>query len=282
MAKRRWLVVLLTIVLGMFFGAMAQAEEREPLRLGILPYNSTLALIRTHQPLRRYLQVQLGRPVELFTAPDYLTFLRENLAGNYDLTIIPPHFGMLAIDKGYVPLLHYKTRLEPLLVLRKGESVADLNALKGKQIAMAQRYSFVAIVTMQVLADKGLQPGRDYRLIEKPTHGAAIAAVALGEVDAGVTTNTLLGQVPEDIRQRVVGQSLGIRLPHVLTMVHKRVGNADIARIKAALLAFPTTEEGRVFFAETGYQGYEDISKDETKAFQPYVTILKQMLDKEE
>lgn len=277
-----WLRGICGMLVGLVFSAgLVQAEELPPLRLGILPYNSTLALIKTHQPLRRHLQGELGRPVELFTAPDYLSFLRENLAGTYDITIIPPHFGVLAMDKGYLPLLHYKTRLEPLLVLRQGDtSINGLAGLKGKQVAMAQRYAFVAIVAMKALAEKGLQAGRDYRLIEKPTHGAAIAAVALGEVDAGVTTNTLLGQVPEDIRRQVVGQSLGIRLPHVLTMVHSRLGDRDIARIKAALLSFAASAEGRVFFAETGYQSYEEISRDEMKVFQPYVTILKQMLDK--
>jgi phosphonate transport system substrate-binding protein len=261
---------------------LAAEETLPPLRLGILPYNSTLALIKTHQPLRQHLQAKLGRQVELFTAPDYLSFLRENLAASYDIMITPPHFGMLAIDKGYVPLLHYTTRLEPLLVLRSGDKLASLDALRGKKIAMAQRFSFVAIIAMRILADKGLQVGRDYQLVEKPTHGAAIAAVALGEVEVAVTTNTLLGQVPPDIRERVQGLSMGIRLPHVLTMVHKRLGAAEIARVKAALLSFPASPEGQAFFHETGYQGYEEVSRDEIKAFQPYVTILKQMLEKSE
>lgn len=267
--------------LGAATGLRAE-EALPPLRLGILPYNSTLALIKTHQPLRLYLQAKLGRPVDLFTAPDYLSFLHENLAASYDIMITPPHFGMLAIDKGYVPLLHYTTRLEPLLVLRSGDKLASLDALRGKKIAMAQRFSFVAIVAMRILADKGLQVGRDYQLVEKPTHGAAIAAVALGEVDIAITTNTLLGQVPPDIRDRVQSLSMGIRLPHVLTMVHKRLGTAEIARVKAALLSFPSSPEGQAFFHETGYQGYEEVSRDEIKAFQPYVTILKQMLEKTE
>ncbi len=281
MAKWRTFVLVLMAACAWLSTDLAQGEELPPLRLGILPYNSTLALIKTHQPLRRHLQSELGRPVELFTAPDYLTFLRENLAGAYDITIIPPHFGVLAMDKGYLPLLHYKTRLEPLLVVRQGDTgITGPAGLKGKQLAMAQRFSFVAIVAMKAFAEKDVLAGRDYRLIEKPTHGAAIAAVALGEVDAAITTNTLLGQVPEDIRRRVVGQSLGIRLPHVLTMAHSRLGNAEVARIRAALLSFPSTADGRAFFAETGYQGYEEISREEMKLFQPYVAILKQMLEK--
>lgn len=267
--------------LGATSGLSAE-EALPPLRLGILPYNSTLALIKTHQPLRQHLQAKLGRPVELFTAPDYLSFLRENLAASYDIMITPPHFGMLAVDKGYLPLLHYTTRLEPLIVLRSGDKLAGLDGLRGKKIAMAQRFSFVAIVAMRILADKGLQVGRDYQLVEKPTHGAAIAAVALGEVDVAVTTNTLLGQVPPDIRDRVQGLSMGIRLPHVLTMVHSRLGTAEVAKVKAALLSFPASPEGQAFFRETGYQGYEEVTRDEMKIFQTYVAPLKQMLEKTE
>ena len=70
----------------LLLSALALAEQ-PALRLGIMPFNSTLALIKTHQPLRQHLEAALGRPVEIFTAADYAAFHRDSLAGNFDLLI---------------------------------------------------------------------------------------------------------------------------------------------------------------------------------------------------
>jgi phosphonate transport system substrate-binding protein len=46
-----------------------------------MPFNSTLALIKTHQPLRLHLEAALKRPVEIYTSADYAAFHRDSLAG---------------------------------------------------------------------------------------------------------------------------------------------------------------------------------------------------------
>lgn len=270
-----WPGLLLAALL--FVGGTAWSEQA-PLRLGILPYNSTLALMKTHQPLRQFLQNRLGRPVEIFTAADYQSFLREQLQGNYDLMITPPHFAVMAMDKGYLPLVHYRARLEPILALRKDDPTVDLKGMQGRRIAMANRIAFATIVGLKVLGDNGLKPDRDFVVVERPTHGAAIAAVAVGDADGAITTTTLLGQVPEDILRNVRFISFGVSLPHVVTMGHKRLGDAELKRIKEALLAFASSAEGQAFFKETSYLGYVELSPAELSLFKPYVAPLKQLL----
>ena len=256
-----------------------RAEPAAPLRLGILPFNSTLALMKTHQPLRLFLQNYLGRPVEIYTAPDYQTYLREQLQGNYDVMITAPHFALMAVDKGYVPLLRYKAKLELILALRNEDNTAGPKDMKGRRIAMANPFAFVSIAGLKWLAESGMRPGRDFTVVEKPTHGAAIAAVAVGDADGAITTTTLLGQLPEDIRKRVRYISTGIRLPHVVTMGHQRLGEAELRRIRQALLAFAAAPEGQAFFKETAYIGFEDSTLDDLAQYKPYVNVLRQMLE---
>ena len=276
-----WPSLVLAVLLLAGFPALAQQQPQElaPLRFGILPFNSTLALIKTHQPLRQFLQARLGRPVEIFTAPDYQTFLREQLQGNYDLMITAPHFALMALDKGYVPLYHYQARLEPIMVVRKEDPATDPKGLQGRRIAMANRVAFASIAGLKWLADKNMKPGQDFTILDKPTHGAAIAAVAVGDADGAITTTTLLGQVPDDIRQRLRYFSSGIRLPHVVTMAHKRLGDVEIRRIKEALLAFAAAPEGQAFFKETSYIGFEELTPDELATFKPYLAPLKQLME---
>jgi len=279
--KPYWLGLCLALwwLIGGSAWGQAGGPEQAPLRFGILPFNSTLALIKTHQPLRQFLQARLGRPVEIFTAPDYQTYLREQLQGNYDLMITAPHFALMAMEKGYVPLYHYQARLEPIMVVRKDDPANDPKGLQGRRIAMANRVAFASIAGLRWLADKGMKPEQDFSVIEKPTHGAAIAAVAVGDADGAITTTTLLGQVPEDIRQRLRYISSGIRLPHVVTMAHKRLGDKEIQRVKEALMAFSSSPEGQAFFKETSYIGYEDLKADELAVYKPYLAALKQLME---
>lgn len=258
---------------------IALATAGEPaLRLGILPFNSTLALIKTHQPLRQHLEASLGRTVEIFTSADYAAFLRDSLSGNFDLLITGPHFGVMCIEHGYVPLFHYKASLKPVFVVRADAGIKDVHALKGKRIGLSNRLSVSSIVGLKWLADQGLQAGRDFEVLERTTHGAAIAAVAVGDLDAALTTYTPLKQVPPDIRAKVSELPTTVQMPHLMTLVHQRLGARLIEQVRDALRAFQATPEGQVFFRDTGYQGYETVEPHDIKALQPYVPVVKQML----
>jgi len=256
--------------------ALAQ-QESAPLRLAVHPYASTLALINTYRPLQNYLATSLDRPVEFYTAPSFEGFVDTLLAGGYDIAISPPHFAVMASEKYYVPLLHYQTRLEPLLVVRADSTLHKAEDFRGKRIAMADRSAFIRLVTVKWLGDHGLETGRDYRIVERPNHGAAISAAAMGEVDAGLATITALKQLPVDVQQQVRTIGTSLRFPHLFTLAHRRLGDAEIARIKQVLLAFPDTDEGRQFMEKSGFKGFEEISAEELCSVTPYVDLYRRM-----
>ncbi|MRR52239.1 MAG: hypothetical protein EG825_15250 [Rhodocyclaceae bacterium] len=60
-----WYRSLRALLFALLLVGLPAAAEQRPLRLGIMPFNSALALIKTHQPLRLHLQNVLGRPVEI-------------------------------------------------------------------------------------------------------------------------------------------------------------------------------------------------------------------------
>lgn len=258
--------------------APVRAAETRPLKLGIMPFNSTLALFRTHQPLRQYLQEQLGRPIELFTSADYVTFLNASLAGEFDLLITGPHFGVMCLSKGYDALFHYRAVLQPILVVRKDGSIGSLDDLHGMRIGLSSRLSISSIGGVKWLADRGLQVGRDYQLSERATHGAAVAAVAVGDLDAALTTYTPLRQMPEDVRARISILPLEMKVPHLMTLAHSRLGKLEIEKVRKALRNFPNTPEGQAFFKDTGYEGYESISDEDLKALVPFIELTRKLL----
>ena len=270
----RRLVCLLGLVVVL---PVTAQQEAAPLRLAVHPYASTLALINTYRPLQQYLAARLGRPVEFYTAPGFEAFVDTLSSGGYDIAISPPHFAVMASEKYYVPILHFQTRLEPLLVVRTGSPLHAAEDLRGKRIAMADRSAFIRLVAVKWLADHGLEPGRDYEIVDRPNHGASISATLMGEADAGLATITALKQLPGDVQQQVRVIATGLRFPHLFTLVHRRLGEATIERIRQALLAFPETDEGRQFMEKSGFKGYEDISPEELRSLAPYVELYRRL-----
>lgn len=254
--------------------------QQAPLRMGIHPYNSTLALIGTHRPLVQYVEKILGRPIEFITAPNFDAYLASLLAGEYDLVIAPPHFAVLAQQKDHVALFQYKSRLEPLLAVLTNSPLQGPADFRGKKIAMADPTALIRLATLRWLETNGLRAGRDYMIVDAPTHGAAVAATAQGEVDAGLTTASGLAQIPVDVRAKVRTVGTGIKLPHLVTLVHRRIGEADITRLRAALSALPATPEGKEFFTRLPVQGYEPFTAEDARLMQPYIDLLTQTTGK--
>ncbi len=270
---------------GLFLMAMwttlvwaQSAETARPLRLGILPFNSTLALIKTHQPLRQHLEKSLGRSVEIYTAPDYAAFHRDSVAGAFDLLITGPHFGVMLVERGWQPLFHYQATLRPVFVVPARSGVNAPARLKGKRIGLSNRLSVSSIVGLKWLADQGLRAGTDFQVVEKATHGAAIAAVAVGDLDAALTTYTPLRQVPADVREKVAEWPTTVDVPHLMTLAHERLGPVVIERVRQALRGFAGTPEGQAFFRDTGYQGYQPVDATDIQALRPYVPLAEQLL----
>ncbi len=270
--------VLLLLALLCAFPLLA---EPPPIRLGIMPFNSTLALIRTHQPLRKHLQQALGQPVEIYTSANYDAFQRDSLTGDFDILVTGPHFGVMCIDAGYVPLVRYNTGLQPVFVLNKSSSIHRVEDFRGKRIGLPNRLSVSAIGGLRWLRDKGLVADRDFFVLEKTTHGAAIAGVAVGDLDAALTTYTPLKQVPEDVREHIRVMPTDVEVPHLMTLAHERLGEERIERIRAALMGFPATPDGEAFFRDTGYRGYLPIDAASIAALQPYVPIVRELMQLE-
>lgn len=249
--------------------------------MAVHPYNSALALMATYRPLFQYLEKTLQRSIEFYTAPSFEAFVEALIAGEYDIPISPPHFALLGIEKGhYVPLVHYQTSLEPLLVVRKNDGYQQPKDFAGKRIAMADKSAFIRIVVVKWLADAGLAAGKDYQIIERPTHGASITATIQGEADAGLATTTAFKQVPPDVQAKLRLVSTGHKFPHLFTMANRRLGEPLIARLQRALLDFtPNHPDGRVFFEKSAYGSHEVVAPDEIAALRPYLEPTRKIVE---
>lgn len=275
----RFATVLLLLALLSVPASGAEGTDRGPFRVGLLPTIASLSLLRLYQPLRLHLQKALGRPVQLYSAANFQAHYADLGAEEFDLVVTAPHFGEMAIRHHYQPLYHYTQELRPLIVVPKGSAIRRPEQLAGKRVLTANRLTAMSVVAERWLeADYHMAAGRDYQLVEASNHATAVRAVIIGDADAAISSATALRQMPQDLAAKVDILECRLLVPHQFTMAHARLGPETIARLDAALAAFPATAEGRAFFAATGFVGYRRLDQADIAMARPYAEIAARMI----
>lgn len=270
---------VLVVILGWTAPAIA-AEAPGGVGMGVFPYLSTRALLDLYEPVRVLLQAELNRPTNLFTAPSFKAYADRTQAGEYDVLVTPPHLARLAQrEAGYIPLTMVTRELRGVVVVAKTSPIQTLHDLKGKRIATPNKIALVTIVGGQLLRDNGLVNDVNTLIEDVGSHTNAVLAVQRGEAEAALTENAVLQQIPEDLRNsvRIIAQTQ--RLPHVMFLAHPRLGQAGVERMRALLLRFSNTAEGRTFLKISGFEGMRSIDEADMKSVDPFIKELKRMLE---
>lgn len=263
-------------------GARAWAvEQGAPLEFGIFPYLSPRALMNAYQPLKLFIEGQLGRPVQLSTAASFEFFNERTLRGDYDLVLTPPHFARLAqTDAKYVPLAAYSKQLRAVIAVRQASRVAEVSQLRGKVLAIPDRLAIVTMLGRHFLAEHGLRADIDYTLQAYSSHISAAYGVVQGDGEAVILGLPVFNkQLPAEVRQGLRILTLVGNLPPAMYLAHPRLGAHSIGVLRSGLLDFANkTPEGRSFIDTNGFEGIRPVTDADMKAMDPYVAELRSLI----
>ncbi|MFJ4374703.1 phosphate/phosphite/phosphonate ABC transporter substrate-binding protein [Pseudomonas japonica] len=191
-----WLTGLL--LTGLLAAPLAAACQQAALRIGVIPKQSMEVLIRDYQPLLERLRAELGVPVSIVPASSYESVVDAVVSGGVDIAWLGPAayvlaqqrdpriepFASLAIRKGYfTPAGHH---YQALLLARRG-SVADVQALRGKRVALSDPASTSGSVVPNVefAARVGQPLARFFASVAySGSHDKSLDALLEGRVDA--------------------------------------------------------------------------------------------------
>lgn len=240
--------IALTAAVLSLGACQAQGPAAPPLRVGLVPKESPDKTRADFEPLRRYLEEKVGRPVEVIVPTDYTAVVEAMAAGKVDVA----YFGALT----YIQASN-KTRLRPfvkavlsgthlyhsVIITRKDSPIEKLTDLKGKTFAFGDISSTSGhLVPHQGLLDAGVDPKRDFR--EPPfytgAHNATALAVYNGRVDGGaVEEPVLVDMVRQGLtdmnRLKVIWRSAPI--PQYPWVVREAVDTDTQERLEEAFLA---------------------------------------------
>ncbi|MDP1929332.1 MAG: phosphate/phosphite/phosphonate ABC transporter substrate-binding protein [Thiobacillus sp.] len=257
----------------------AWAIDAPPLVLGIFPNTTAKQIVETYRPLANALEKTLRRRVEIYSAPNFKSFVARTRQGEYDLLLTAPHFAWLARqDAGYQPLLKYTQPVRGLLVVKSSSSYRDVDALRGRTIAIADPLAVVVLALQAELAEDGLKNNVDYRIINAGTHVNATLQVIKGRADVAMVGQNAYMQFPPELRKQLHVLLETPPLSSQTYLTHPRLSEAEVLTIRDTLLRFAATPEGQAFLKKTGLGGFSPLNSNELNAFRPYALQAQKML----
>lgn len=244
--------------------AEEKAAASRPLSVGLMPYLSTRTLLANYQPIAMALETALKQPVQLLTAPDFDTYVKRVVDGEYDIALLAPHFARLAIrEYDYTPLLLHKAPIRGVLVSNRNQPLTSVDDLRGQNIAVVDRSALIVIAGAVTLADNGLKENSDYRFVETVSHSSALHNAITGKARAAlVSYSTLVLAPPELQRDATVWRDIA-SIPGQVYIAHSRIPAARQQAVKAALQAFEKTPAGQQFFEKTKHGGFRELTNED-------------------
>lgn len=275
----RFAWLLLISLLAREASAAAVAEpEKTPLSFGVFPYLPPAQLEQLYAPVAADLSRAIHRPVQLRTRPNFRSFANEVRRQSYDLIFIQPlAYAQLASKHGYQALARPGRPLRAIIVVPEKSSITSLADLHGKEISAPPQLAAVSILGLQMLLDKGLQPGNDISLIHGKSHVACLRMTLIGKTSACITAAPPLSMFSKKsgIPFRVIAR--GNPVPASTFAVHRRVARSTRDTLLKQILHWGKTPSGQKLIHSLGFSPFIpsldrdykalDLILDDTKAF---------------
>ncbi len=276
-------LIILLLALVVFFAPNqnAHADDEDIIYLGLLPYLSPAALIKTWRPFADYLADTLHKRVVIKTAPNFKTFLKRTEEGRYDLLMTAPHFAVLAAsNNGYRIIAGHNNDLAGDIVVAKDSRFQSIKDLRGKIFAIPSRLAAVSMLAEILLKRHGLTPNKDITIKVSHAHNAALIAVAEGRADAAVALGGLYRRINASKKFRPLRKLTATdAVPHAMYIAKPSFPETDFLAIQQALTHPIPGSQGASVLAELNKQYHWGRivipSKDNLNRLTPVLSLLK-------
>ncbi|MBX9748927.1 MAG: phosphate/phosphite/phosphonate ABC transporter substrate-binding protein [Roseococcus sp.] len=258
---RRGVGILALLASTTQIGPQRAWAQPVPLQFGIMPNVSARVLVGQYQPFRGFLEQELGRPVEVVTAPGLQAFHERSIAGAYGVVVTAANLGRVAqLDAGLRPIAIYEPRIPGLIVTLRGRPLTQATELRGLTIAMTNPQSLVALKFIHWLRAQGFEIGRDAAATHARNEDSLAQLLNTAETRAAVMSRGEFNAIRADIRENLVVWQEFIRVPGFLVLLGPQVTDRDAQRISAAIARFPGTPAASQFFAATGFNAIRPVT----------------------
>jgi ABC-type phosphate/phosphonate transport system substrate-binding protein len=205
----------------------------------------------------------LGSPVTTVAVRDRTLLLASLKRQSYALLFARPNdVPAEAIrDYGYRPVVTEKEPARALFIVRKDSPLKSIADVKGNSILTPDRYSNMWRVANAMLRDNKISMANEK--VRTMHDDAAIGwSMESGFFDVGVINSiSAVGRTWEKNGGRVIARSP--ELPNMPLIASPELSAAQIAKLRAALLALNSNKDGQAMLKKIGITGFRETSPQE-------------------
>ncbi|MDU6725680.1 MAG: phosphate/phosphite/phosphonate ABC transporter substrate-binding protein [Bradyrhizobium sp.] len=177
--------------MGLAAPAHAANPNPETLKVALLPDENASELIKRNQPLKDYLEKELGKKVDLVVTTDYSSMIEAMRFGRIDIAYFGPLSYVLAKGKADIEpfaamVSDGKPTYRSVVIANANANVNSLSDIKGKKVAFGDRASTSShLIPKTLMAEAGVVNDRDYQQHFVGSHDAVAVNVANGNAEVG-------------------------------------------------------------------------------------------------
>jgi phosphonate transport system substrate-binding protein len=199
-------------------GRLAAEADPAVLKVALLPDENASELIKRNQPLKDYLEKQLGKQIELIVTTEYSSMIEAMRFGRIDIAYFGPLSYVLAKSRADIEpfaamVENGKPTYRSVVIANVNSGINALTDIRGKKMVYGDPASTSShLIPKSMLEDVGLVHERDYQQNFVGAHDAVAANVANGNADAGglseIIWNRLIeGKLIDVSKIKVLGYS---------------------------------------------------------------------------
>ena len=246
--ERRRFLAAASLVCAFVAGAVALANPpsaRKALRFGVVSFYGPRLMYLKYQPLVDYLTRTTGAPWELVLSKSYEEATERLCKDDLLLAYLGPATFLRAEKScSAEPIACLRTAgkatYESWVMVRADSPFRTLADLRGARFGFGDPFSSSShVVPRAMLADVGLEPGKDFRCVYYAHHESAAQAVLTGEVEA-CGLRDIVGAKFREKGLRVIAVSTPI--PNFPLVISPRARPDERAMVERALLTLPRTD----------------------------------------
>lgn len=194
-------VVLVLFLFAMLFTAgCGQEKETQVLRLALVPAEDMMAMINAFEPVKEYLEEELGMQIEMFKATDYTAVIEGMRAGRVDVAYFGPFSYVLAAERanakpivaggdaaGNLGVYH------SILITHRDSGLESIEDVKARINELTLSFVDPAstsghLIPRGFMESIGISVDEHFKeIVFAGGHDASVLAVKAGKVDLGAT-----------------------------------------------------------------------------------------------
>ncbi len=218
---------------------------------------------RRHEEFSRIVSKVLGSPVTIVAVHDRNLLLDALKKQSYALLLARPNdVPAEAIrDYDYRPVVTEKEPARAFFIVKKDSPLKSIADVKGNSIVTPDRYSSIWRVANAMLRDNKISMANEK--VRTMHDDAAIGwSLESGFFDVGVINSiSAVGRTWEKNGGRIIARSRD--LPNMPLIASPELTAAQVAKLRAALLALNSNESGQAVLKRIGLTGFRETSSQE-------------------